>query len=559
MLVAATLFTGNHAAWADGSIGGTYTDDNSNTVWYGWTDSNAQSMYTVAANKTLTLTFTVTEYSGEWAGYVLNITKTANVDIAGGIWFRSPDFAWYKTGFNVGAVVSNTNTKGSMTQSEWQAFVKDATTVMAIQRYGTQVFIKTTVTKNDISYSHYFVQEIGTTNDIYAFLCADAASITISSNEISETDASSIAATTASCESSGFAATEFCSLNPNEVLNVHFTNTSSGTNIYNNWGIELVWDGKYFDLIAGNHNIWGVLWGDYDSTTDKWTQNTKEGSFADVNWPSTDDEVKSKLAGADVTLSIARSGRVVSITALHTPKSGNPFVLKYTLEPRDSYTNFDKEAITVKLLVDNSAITLNYPISKVNAEVSKYGWATFSSDYKLDFTNISGLNAYAVTGYEDTSITKSDALGVVDASQGVLLEGTKGENSTFYNIPVSTGEAYNGTNLLVAGTGESVGYDENCTRYVLGVNTTTSKAEFQQLVNGGAQATVAKGKAYLQFNGNVEARALQFEEEATGIDVVQSAGAKAQDAGIYYNVNGQRVSQPARGLYIVNGKKVVVM
>jgi hypothetical protein len=26
----------------------------------------------------------------------------------------------------------------------------------------------------------------------------------------------------------------------------------------------------------------------------------------------------------------------------------------------------------------------------------------------------------------------------------------------------------------------------------------------------------------------------------------------------YYNLNGQRVSQPKKGLYIVNGKKVVI-
>ncbi len=43
--------------------------------------------------------------------------------------------------------------------------------------------------------------------------------------------------------------------------------------------------------------------------------------------------------------------------------------------------------------------------------------------------------------------------------------------------------------------------------------------------------------------------------EATGIDAIE----KAQKAdGVYYNVNGQRVAQPTKGLYIVNGRKVVI-
>ena len=103
---------------------------------------------------------------------MVNLTKTNAVSLGGDngyVWFRSPDFAWYKTDWNTGAVLSNTNDRGRMTQAEWQAFVKDATTVMAIQRLGTQVFIKTTVTKAATSYTHYFVQEIGTTKNVYAF------------------------------------------------------------------------------------------------------------------------------------------------------------------------------------------------------------------------------------------------------------------------------------------------------------------------------------------------------------------------------------------------------
>ncbi len=29
--------------------------------------------------------------------------------------------------------------------------------------------------------------------------------------------------------------------------------------------------------------------------------------------------------------------------------------------------------------------------------------------------------------------------------------------------------------------------------------------------------------------------------------------------GPYYNINGQRVSRPGKGIYIVNGKKIIIM
>ena len=43
--------------------------------------------------------------------------------------------------------------------------------------------------------------------------------------------------------------------------------------------------------------------------------------------------------------------------------------------------------------------------------------------------------------------------------------------------------------------------------------------------------------------------------EATGIDTVTSEELKVKS---YYNLSGQRVGQPAKGLYIVNGKKLIV-
>ena len=67
---------------------------------------------------------------------------------------------------------------------------------------------------------------------------------------------------------------------------------------------------------------------------------------------------------------------------------------------------------------------------------------------------------------------------------------------------------------------------------------------------------VPAGKAYLQVDGTNVPEFLDFEENTTGIDAVR--GQKEEVRGEFYNLAGQRVAQPTKGLYIVNGKKVVI-
>ena len=49
---------------------------------------------------------------------------------------------------------------------------------------------------------------------------------------------------------------------------------------------------------------------------------------------------------------------------------------------------------------------------------------------------------------------------------------------------------------------------------------------------------------------------LMFFDETTGISEVMGNTEKA--SGIYYDLQGRRIAQPQKGLYIVNGKKVVL-
>ena len=535
--------------WGSNTIG------NKNNGWN--TEGSKTSAYTIPVNKTLTFTFTVTDYeyaagTKDFPGYVLNLTRTAATQVGGTAFtfLRSYDMCFYATDWWQGALF-NSNTFGEVNKAE---FIKGATTEMKIQRYGTQVYIDTKITKDATSYYHYYVQELGTSEDIYAFLCADFATITISGDAITETSSVGSVNLTygATDNTGGFAASYVGTLAPNQVMNMHFTNYTSGANTYNNWGIELVYndgENQYFDLIAGNLNRWGSLYGVGVNPVTEIT--ARQGEFANINWPATDDALKNAMAEADVSLTIARSGRVVTIIAVHTPKEGFPFVLKHTLEPKAEFTGFASGNLTVNLITDGSHVTCNNPVQKVNAEVSKYGWSTFSSDYKLDFSGISGLNAYAVTDVDGKTVNTTK-VNVADANTGLVLEGTDGENASYFNIPVSTGSAYTGTNLMVAGTGASAAAEANKTKYVLSING-SNQAVFQKIVS--TPATVAKGKAYLE--GGAGAPTLFFDwSTPTAIESIEAAAEVKYD-GVVYNLAGQRVMQPRKGLFIVNGKKIV--
>ena len=81
-------------------------------------------------------------------------------------------------------------------------------------------------------------------------------------------------------------------------------------------------------------------------------------------------------------------------------------------------------------------------------------------------------------------------------------------------------------------------------------------AEFRKTNTG----TLAANKAYLKIPAGEGARALSIvfddEQETTAIESVVPKTVRTDN--VYYNLRGQRVAQPTRGLYIVNGKKVVI-
>ena len=194
-------------------------------------------------------------------------------------------------------------------------------------------------------------------------------------------------------------------------------------------------------------------------------------------------------------------------------------------------------------------VTYDVP-TVVPVAVSQYEWATFVYNEPLDFSS-SGVNAYVVNGHEGNALTKEQVTKVAPNTP-LLLSAASGN----YNITVAeNGTSYAGSNKLVAGEGEAISAEEGKTKYVLSV--ADSKAVFKRI--GSTSATVGTNKAYLQFDEEVSAPVFGFEEwaETTGLESVISDHCPETTARGYYNLAGQRVAQPVRGLYIVDGRKIV--
>ena len=79
------------------------------------------------------------------------------------------------------------------------------------------------------------------------------------------------------------------------------------------------------------------------------------------------------------------------------------------------------------------------------------------------------------------------------------------------------------------------------------------EVEFQSLAEWGEAVTVPAGHAYLKVEAAEGRLAIVFDNTTTGIN----DGQRSTVNGQLYNLQGQRVEKAVKGLYIVNGKKVL--
>lgn len=183
------------------------------------------------------------------------------------------------------------------------------------------------------------------------------------------------------------------------------------------------------------------------------------------------------------------------------------------------------------------------------------GDATLVSSKALDFTGLP-VKAYIATQVENGEVTFT-RVEKVPASTPVFL---KTETTAMIDIPVLEGDAESiATNLLRGSATEttSLQSDSNTKYYVFG--TLNGVAGFYP-VSTSKTLTSAAGKAYLQLTAAQAATRISmvFDEtgETTAINTAEVNTMRVDNA--WYSLQGVRVAHPTRGLYIRNGKKIIV-
>ncbi len=192
--------------------------------------------------------------------------------------------------------------------------------------------------------------------------------------------------------------------------------------------------------------------------------------------------------------------------------------------------------------------------AKYQVTVSAHKYATFGdlgSPDVIDYSTASGLKAYIA--YVAEGKVKLEEVSKASANTAVILYANVAED-TSYTVTTTEESASTTehTNNLHISDGNVTG-DES-TIYVLANG--TKGVGFYLLKSGDK---LAAGKAYLKVQNGV-AQARQFigfgdDNETTGIQTIDNGQLTIDN---YFDLQGRRVAQPTKGLYIVNGKKVII-
>ena len=180
-------------------------------------------------------------------------------------------------------------------------------------------------------------------------------------------------------------------------------------------------------------------------------------------------------------------------------------------------------------------------------------WTTFTSAYNLDFSNVEGgLTAYTAKYNEDNDAVALTPVKKVKAHTGLILK--KGEAKTTYTLHIlpSNETGLDATDNQLVDCVDAIWSTGRDKDYFL------SNGKFVKSKNNGL---TLPGKSYLYIDGglnNVSASQLRVyvDNTATAIDGITNNPVVKDDA--YYNLQGVKVQRPQHGVFIHNGKKVVL-
>lgn len=222
----------------------------------------------------------------------------------------------------------------------------------------------------------------------------------------------------------------------------------------------------------------------------------------------------------------------------------------------------------------------------IGSATQKYiQYATYSQSYPVDYNLNERLNGTAVTAYSVSADYQSDATFVnftelpnnqSARGEGVILKtsGNLGENHPIFTTDVNTTPKKPASNALV-GTGDKAAEFDDAKKdgyqnYILTTKYFHLDKE-DQVIDGTQQCfykwvkgNVNRNFAYLQLKNPSNANAaktviyLDWFGDTTGIHDM-TAPSQVTSGKTYYTLDGRKVTSPTqKGIYIINGKKIII-
>ena len=200
-------------------------------------------------------------------------------------------------------------------------------------------------------------------------------------------------------------------------------------------------------------------------------------------------------------------------------------------------------------LKDDLTVTMNL---MANGPVDEKYWMTFYNQNHNFEADANTQVFKAALSDKKISLTELTADKIVKMNNAVILKSTA--NPIVMTL-TKTNSSNDFTGNQLAGVSNPAGKtaDDPSTTYVL--SNGSQGVGFYKLAPG---STLGVGKAYLTYSGVGAPGFFGFGDgETTSVESIAN-GQQPTANGPYYDLQGRRVAQPTKGLYIVNGKKRVI-
>lgn len=354
--------------------------------------------------------------------------------------------------------------------------------------------------------------------------------------------------------------------------------------------------GEFNPVFTYTVDIEGVLTGEPELTTiaDETSsvgsypivvsQGSIEGEFNAVNGELTIEKAPLKITAKDYTIKqgqplpefevtydgfkndetseVLWKQPVIETTATSESEPGEYEITVYDAEAQNYEITYFKGKLTIEkpdfilgdvnsdglVNVTDIVVTVNYIMEKPSPDFNKEA-ADLNGDGEINVTDIVMMVSIIMNGDGGSSSrTAATSSNLIISGNNIQLRNAETYTAAQFDINLSDGQSI--SNVVLNGSSDHDLYwkmiDTNTCRVVVYSMTNAAFCVnddnlFNVFMNGGQDATISN-------------ELLIKAEGATGIDAIR----RETENGKVYDLNGRQVKNPRKGVYIINGRKVVV-